>query len=367
MGKPIDRLSIEGYKSIRSLQDFELRPLNILIGPNGAGKSNFVSFFEMLRQMVEQRLQLFVQKHGGADAHLYLGPKITKRIVGHLYFALGGYEFILEPTADGKLVFAAEQMYVAEPPEGPIRLSLGSGHDETKIREASEKAWKDPTPTGIYSAISSWMVYHFHDTSDTAGVKRRCSIRDNEYLRHDASNLSAFLFSLQKKAPNSYMAIRDAVRLVAPFFDDFKLRPVEEGSDEIELEWRQVNSDFPFHASQLSDGTLRFICLAATLLQPNPPSTILLDEPELGMHPYALTLLASLLKQASDLTQVIVSTQSAPLLNSFEPEDVVVVEREGSESVFRRLDRASVDEWLKDYSLGDLWQKNVIGGRPTNG
>jgi len=180
--------------------------------------------------------------------------------------------------------------------------------------------------------------------------------------------LAAFLFRIRQTNPIEYEKIRDIVRLAAPFFDDFKLRPVPTNPELIQLEWLQKDSEYPFRASQLSDGTLRFICLATALLQPFTPSTVLFDEPELGLHPYALTLLANLFQQAANryASQVIVSTQSAPLLNEFAPEDVVVVERFQGQSTFRRLDSGELSEWLKEYTMGELWQKNVLGGRPRN-
>jgi predicted ATPase len=168
----------------------------------------------------------------------------------------------------------------------------------------------------------------------------------------------------------AYQQVRDVVRLAAPFFDDFKLRPVPTNSEMIQLEWQQKDSDYPFRAHQLSDGTLRFMCLATALLQPHCPSTMLFDEPELGLHPYALTLLGNLFKQAAVkhgsmvLNQVIISTQSAPLLSEFAPEDVIIVERHNGESTFQRLDATTLSEWLTEYSLGELWQKNLLGGRP---
>lgn len=366
MGTSIDRLTIEGYKSIRSLKDFGLNQLNILIGSNGAGKTNFINFFRLLHEMVEERLQLAVSKEGGADTYLHMGPKETQKIIGKLYFGLNGYEFSLESTVKSRLVFAEEILYFSGTlSPNPQSLNLGSGHEESKIKAKFLAEHTDnDTMRYVYPAISSWIVYHFHDTSETAAVKRRGSIRDNEKLRPDAANLAAFLYKLQKDEPLAYVAIRDAVRLVAPFFNDFKLRPLTVRSDEIELEWVQHDSDYPFHASQLSDGTLRFICLATALLQPNPPSTVLVDEPELGLHPYALTLLASLLKRAASQAQIIVSTQSASLLDHFAPEDIIVVERNGDASVFLRPDAQQLEEWLDEYSLGELWQKNMLGGRP---
>jgi predicted ATPase len=219
-------------------------------------------------------------------------------------------------------------------------------------------------PYYVYKAISSWVVYHFHDTSLSAGVRRQKPINDNDVLRPDAENLAVFLYRMRAMNPGNYNQIRGVVRLAAPFFDDFKLRPVPTNPDLIQLEWLQTNSDYPFRANQLSEGMLRFICLATALLQPERPA-MLFDDPELGLHPYALALLAGLLKKAAQQgKQVIVSTQSAPLLNEFEPNDVVVVERHQGESIFRRLEPTGLSEWLEEYTLGELWQKNVLGGRP---
>ncbi len=207
------------------------------------------------------------------------------------------------------------------------------------------------------------VLYHFHDTSAEAGVRRPGELNDNQALRPEGANLAAFLWNLRDSNPLQAARIRDAVRLAAPFFDDFLLRPMTHAPHLIQLEWRQKGSDFPFRAVHLSDGTLRFICLATALLQPVPPSTILVDEPELGLHPHAIELLAALFRKASSTggSQIIVSTQSAALLSEFAPEDVVVVERERGESVFRRLDVAQLAEWLEEYGLGELWQKNVLG------
>jgi predicted ATPase len=375
MSKPIKRLTIEGFKSIRKLEDFELRSLNVLIGANGAGKSNFIEFFRFLREIVEQRLQLSVGTAGGADAYLYLGPKITRQIAAKLYFGSNAYEFVLVPTADGRLIFADEAAVYYWDSE-TSRRRLGSGHAEARLREHKDDQSGWGKYKGIehyvYQAVSSWIVYHFHDTSATAAVRRPGAINDNEFLRPNAENLAAFLFRVSQTHQAHYVRIRDAVRLAAPFFDDFKLRPAALNQDMIQLEWVQRDSDYPFRASQLSDGTLRFICLATALLQPALPPTMLFDEPELGLHPYALTLLANLFQQAARQygsvvsRQVIVSTQSAPLLNEFSPEDVVIVERSGGQSFFQRLDSAHLSEWLQEYTLGELWQKNVLGGRPKS-
>jgi predicted ATPase len=386
MSDTIKRLTIEGYKSIRKLEDFELRPLNVLIGANGAGKSNFVGFFRRLRELVQQSLWVVIRTTGGADAYLHLGPKVTRQIAGEVYFAGGyGYQFSLLPTlengfafGDESVVFADEKMDFTDsaklngPPQRSV--SLGKGHLEAKLKDRCKDdfGWKDSVrkdvPTWVFTGLSGLMVYHFHDTSASAGVRRQIATNQNVYFYPDGSNLAAFLYRILYEDPPSYARIRDVVRLAAPFFADFELRPNRLVSDMIQLEWRQKGSDYPFLASHLSDGTLRFMCLATALLQPSPPPTMLFDEPELGLHPYALTLLANLFQQGARRTsqQVIVSTQSAQLVNEFEPEDIIVVERTQGESVFQRLESANLSGWLEDYTLGELWQKNVFGGGPRN-
>jgi len=374
MSDTIKRLSIEGFKSIRSMRDFELSAINVLIGPNGAGKSNFVSFFRLLRELIDQRLQIaLATTEGGADACLYLGPRVTKGFSAKLLFGNNGYEFTLVPTLNNQFAFA-DEVTVFHGNFGENRSSLGSGHVEARLKTVKDEPGKHGAKRGVphyvYDAISRWVVYHFHDTSFSAGIRRQGPINDNEVLRPDAQNLAAFLYRIRQTDPKGYQQIRDVIRLAAPFFDDFKLRPVPTNPEMIQLEWQQKDSDYPFRAHQLSDGTLRFMCLATALLQPLRPDTMLFDEPELGLHPYALTLLGNLFKQAAETLgstvwkQVIISTQSAPLLSEFAPEDVIIVERHNGESTFQRLDAASLSEWLTEYSLGELWQKNLLGGRP---
>jgi len=378
MGQPIDKITLKGFKSIRSLEDFPLRNLNILIGANGAGKSNFVDFFRLLRAMANGRLQTFVLEQGGGDGFFFMGPKYTQRMAARLEFGENAYEFTLAPTASAELMFDEQHIHYAggskaggatySAPKGTREPALKGPQDrETELGRFQAKLF-DTLGLSIHGAVSSWVVYHFHDTSMLAPMRRPGSVRDNEYLRPDAANLGAYLLMLRERHQRIYERIRDTTRLAAPFFDDFKFRPRSSNGDEtLQLEWTQRGSDYPFLVTQLSDGTLRFIALTTALLQPEPPATILLDEPELGLHPYALNLLAALLKKAATQTQVIVSTQSAPLLDNFEAEDVIVVEREDGASAFKRLCSADLEEWLKNYSLGELWEKNIIGGRPADG
>lgn len=303
-----------------------------------------------------------------------MGPKITREIQVKTRFGDNGYDFALVPTVDGRLIFESEIAFYAGAGYGSYPKPLGSGQTESRIQSFKDQpGYKSPHGIVhyVYESVSSWIVYHFHDTSDSSAVRRSGNLADNEILKADASNLAAFLYRIQKTHPENYQKIISVIRLAAPFFSDFHLRPNPLNPEKIQLEWLQRDSDYLFLPSQLSDGTLRFICLATALLQPDLPPTFLFDEPELGLHPYALTLLARLLRDAVDQhgrprRQVIVSTQSALLLNAFSPEEIIVVERADGESIFTRLSSQELSEWLEDYTLGELWQKNILGGRPRN-
>lgn len=353
----LSRIVLKGYKSIEKC-DLVLRELNVLIGPNGAGKSNFISFFKLIQQMLEGQLQLFVSKQGGPDAILHFGRKTSEHCSAELYFGNNGYKFTLEPTADNRMMFASERLWWNLSGD----KSVGAGHFESKVKHHQSGIKYYALP-----AMKSWRVYHFHDTSDSALVKQRHGINDNAYLRPDARNLAAFLHHLKKHHPKHYRRIIKTVHLVAPFFGDFNLHPQPDNKDQIELEWFEKSQDTPFKAHTLSDGTLRFICLATVLLQPEQlkPDTLLIDEPELGLHPFAIHLLAGLLRSASKNNQIIISTQSPDLLDEFEAEDVIVADRSEGVTELKRLNENGLKVWLEDYTLGELWQKNILGGRPT--
>ena len=356
----LKRLTVRGFKSIRELEGFELGPLNVLIGANGAGKSNFISLFRMLAELYEQRLQLFVQEQDGPDALLFGGRKRTPKMEAEFYFGQNGYRIALEPIGD-RLVFTREETSFSGD-HGDFRRSMGAVHVESRLAEAKD----DRFAPYVKAAVVGWRVYHFHDTSISAPVRQKQAVRDNLRLKPDAGNLAAYLRRLREGHEAHYRRIVETIRLVAPFFGDFVYR--EDPGARIELEWHEAGDpDTVWGPRQLSDGTLRFVCLATLLLQPEhlQPSTILLDEPELGLHPYALAVLSDLLRQASDRCQLIVSTQSVELVNCLQPEDIVVVSRKDGASVFERLDAERLSDWLADYALGDLWKMNVIGGRPT--
>lgn len=368
----ISKLTIEGFKSIHSLKGFELRPLNVLIGGNGAGKSNFIDFFRMLESMTLGVLDSYAFARG-VHSLFYNGPKYTPQIYSEIFFGDNAYGFVLKPSADGP-PFVREKTYVS-----PTRASDGVGGwreynaairpklaDWTGERGRTEGTGPTNVCGHIRSIIERWRVYHFHDTGPNAPLRQQWALLDSAVLRNDGSNIAPFLFYLSTEEIGSYKRICEALRMIAPYFSTFAFRLISlnNGTVDIQLQWHQKGSDFPFTAAHFSDGTLRFLALATTLLQPNPPDTIVIDEPELGLHPRAVNILRGLMCEASTRCQVIVATQSPDFIDELEPEDIIVVGRSQGATTLTRLERDKLSDWLETYSLGELWWKNVIEAGP---
>lgn len=363
------RVMLNGFKSIKTM-DIELHNLNVLIGANGAGKSNLVSFFKMLNEMMAGRLQEYIAGSGRAQSLLHFGPKVTPQITAKLEFeadnGMDTYDMRLVHASVDTLFFAEETLsFLQTGWPSPKTVSLDAGHWETRI---GEKAVAGEKTAGVFkNLLNHCRVYHFHDTSPTARVRQYCYVGDNRWLMPDAGNLAALLYRLRNENNGSaYQPIVATIRLIAPFFDDFELEPSGPMKKDIILNWRGKKSDQVFGPHQFSDGTLRAICLITLLLQPEDelPGLVIVDEPELGLHPYALIVIASLFSKASHHTQVLIGTQSSTFLNNFNPEDVIVVNRDDRESQFERPDPSKLADWLEDYNLGEVWEKNIIGGGP---
>lgn len=360
----LEELTVRNFKSIRN-QALHLGRMNVFIGGNGSGKSNLVGVFHFLNQVVQGQLQTYTGAAGGADNVLHFGRKRSPSLAVAVNFVEGtnanGYRFELLPTEEDRFVFKEETIYYHDRSRYPFPydIGLGGGHAESKLPASKERV------AGYVRAdLDSYRIYHFHDTSPSAKVKQTGDLEDNSYLREDASNLAAFLYRLQQKHPETFTNIEGTVRQVAPFFDSFHLEPSRLNQEKIRLEWKENGSDRYFNAHALSDGTLRFICLATLLLQPRMSPVILIDEPELGLHPAAIEILADLFGSAAERTQVLAATQSVTLVNQLTPEVVWAVDRVDGESVFRHLAKEDLSAWLDGYALGDLWEKNVVGARP---
>ncbi|HAI70419.1 MAG TPA: hypothetical protein DCM38_13410 [Gammaproteobacteria bacterium] len=354
-------ISVKGYKSIQSL-DLKMRDINILIGANGAGKSNFISLFTFLNQLFQGRLRTYVEQQGFANTFFHFGAKQTPRLGIKLAFENNSYQVVFVHSAnDDALIFEEESCTLMDS-SWPIKGKLGESGLLSQADANHSLAQKN-----IQKYLKNCRVYHFHDTSASAGFKQANELSASDYLYPDAKNLAPFLYRLRQDYPQTYQEIISSIQTVAPFFHDFYLEPRGAvGEEKILLKWLHRNHDDIFSANQLSDGTARFICLTTLFLQPQEwrSNTLILDEPELGLHPASLEVLAEMIKSVAKENQVICATQSVSFANLFAPEDFIVVDQERGVSTFKRLEQSGLDHWLADYGMGEIWNKNLIGGRP---
>ena len=346
----MDYIKIHNFKSIKDV-DIELRPINILIGANGSGKSNFLSFFEFLNNLYERKLTEYIALNGGEDKFLHHGSKVSDLIIVQLRFndKRDGYSFGLKKGVNG-LIFQYESLMV----------NLGIVNISTFEKESNLKTSADIQAHYILDYLKGLKKYHFHDTGKNAPFNKTSHIPNDTYFLYEkGDNLAAFLYDIQQKHPIVYNRIIKVIQSIAPYFSDFYFQPNTEGY--LRLLWQDKYSSTVYGATDLSDGTIRFMALTTLFMQPNLPQTIIIDEPELGLHPFALSKLAGMIKSAASKgSQVIVATQSTDLLSYFEPDDIIAVDQRDGASVFNRLKQEDLDVWLTDYSLGELWKRNII-------
>jgi predicted ATPase len=360
------RLAVRGFKSIASLELDQLGRVTVLIGPNGAGKSNLLQALRFLGRMNAGLLGRSVADAGGANALLYRGARHTQKLELEADFEQEDkvYRYVaqLRFVAGDRLVFANELC-------GDRALgSLGLDHAESRLAEPDPHR---PELGSVRGVVRGWLerlgYYHFHDTSDTSPLRTNARAVDDRQVQPDGSNLAAYLWTLKKSEDHdsraAWQLLLHRTRHIAPFLQD--LLPEPEGRDHVRLTWVDTRGD-RYGVHQLSDGTLRALALFAALGQPldRRPRFITIDEPELGLHPAALHSVCELIRSISPTTQVMVATQSPALLDHFQPSDVLVVEAHDEGSVFQRLDPRALESWLDEYSLSDLFEKNVLGGRP---
>ena len=366
----LKRIRVAGWKSIKD-QTIDLTPLTVVIGANGAGKSNLLSLFKLLNAMFANTpgLRNYVGMSGYADSLLHYGSRQTPIAELELTFVTDRGENLYfarwAAAAGGTLIFVDERVEFLR--SGALRsevVDLGAGHPETKLLQAAEEG----STQAIFALhlLRSSRLFHFHDTSDNSATRKPCYVEANRFLYPDAGNLAAMLHLFREQHPTAYRRITATVRQMVPDFDGFILEPSRLNEKQILLNWSHKGREYEFGPHQLSDGSLRFIALATLLLQPADklPLLIALDEPELGLHPSALEVLGGMAKAASLHCQLIFATQSAAFLDQFDPENIVVVNTRSGSSEFQRLDGEKLAEWRVRYTLGEIWEKNVVGGGP---
>lgn len=376
MSLKLNSIELKGYKSMNS--EGQTLPINdditVLIGANGVGKSNIVSFFQLLNYSMSGSLQTYIGENGFADAFLYYGSKTTDSFFAKLKFSDGKssneYVFQLANAVGDSMFFRFEDVTYSDKEKNEIlSITLGQGHKESRL-SMEATGHQGFYLTDIAKLLSDCRYFQFHDTTKEAKIRKNGYIGDNKFLRSNAGNLAAFLYGVkhQQGGEPYYRRIVRYIQQVMPQFGDFILEPSVVNKDYISLDWREKDSDFIFGVNQISDGTLRFMALATLLLQPpkTMPSLIVIDEPELGLHPKAISLLAGLIKKASENAQIVLATQSPNLLDEFDADKVVVIERDEQQrtSVFKQLNSEQLKEWVEEYTTSELWDKNVIGGRP---
>lgn len=371
MSKRLTSLELQGYKSVAYDPPLKLEfgSVNILLGANGAGKSNIVSFFKMLGQMTRGSFQRFVAESGTNQIFLHYGAKQTPTIDAAIRFegAQGHdvYSFQLASAVSDRLIISLEMIEWVDCTSQDVGLNhkvLVSDFNESALISATDDVEKK-----MYTLLAGCKVYQFSDSSAASPMRLASTVESAHYLQSEGNNLSSFLYYLKRNYAESYNRIVSYVREVVPQFKDFYLEPV---GDYISLKWEDTSpNDYVLSAHQLSDGSIRFIALATLLLQPEQtmPRVIIIDEPELGLHPYAIDRLTEMIKDASLHSQVIVATQSAALIDGFSPDDVTIIEYDTHKqsTVARKLNSADYKEWLEEYTLSELWDKNIIGGRPV--
>lgn len=352
----MDYIEIDGYKSIKSAR-IDLAPINILIGANGSGKSNFISFFDFLNRLYNRKLNEYIALNGGDNKILHKGKKNTDTISFRMEFGNGqnGYSARLQSGTDG-FVFIQENLIYKN---NPKNISRSGTEAQIKITDNYRAPY-------VKNYLGGLRKYHFHDTSTNSPFTQYSHIEnDVYYFYEDGMNLAAFMFHIQENNKIVYNRIIKNIQSIAPYFSDFYFAPNKENN--VRLQWTDKYSDVVFGASDLSDGTLRFIALSVLFLQPDLPDTIIIDEPELGLHPAAIAKLAGMMKSVAERDcQVVVATQSTDLISHFLPEDIITVDQVDGQTVFDRLRSDNLHQWLEDYTIDDLWKRNIItGGQPN--
>lgn len=369
----IDRIRIQGFRSLANV-DVKLPRVAVLIGPNGSGKSNFVRFFELMHCMATRSLGEFVARQGGADDQLFGGTKRTTEINATVCVGTGEtpieYEFTLRHAHPDDLIVTKELFrkrgrHSGIPLEYPARV-FPSYEREPKVGDFQHaKRVGDRYAMGIdlSTLFLETNVFQFHDTSDSSRFKQRWDNEDRYRLREDGGNIASILLELQRHFPHIYGRICHYIGRILPTFDRFQ---IEQLYGKVTLRWKQKGTDKTIGAHLTSDGSLRFFALVTLLHLPKEmlPRVLVIDEPELGLHPVAMEFISNMIKRVSDDCQVILATQSPSLIDHFGLKSTIVFDILDGRTEMRTLTEQDYQAWLKEYSPSTLWQKNLLGGRP---
>jgi predicted ATPase len=396
-----DYIKIEGFRSFKKVE-LEVPRLAVLIGPNGGGKSNFLDLLTLMAEAGNMQLANGVAKRGGfANIAFGFDPQVELRVEmrfkaalpakaegqsgderpdvrfsmtarGLAFQAVLVHEVVAQES--GKQPSLSAEMLSRGPAGAVFRVMSESGaltdkrvgvaSNElaiTQVRNSSEY----PAAAFVLGEFTGWRVYRDIDVGSTSPVRQPALIRPGIQLLPDGSNLSSVLYAIQQDYPDDWQDVLEILRTAYPEFVKLTV-PAQGGDGKVLLRW--FEKPFDRHggisANFLSDGTLKLLCLLAILKSPDPPPLICIDEPELGLHPDWIKLVAELLQVAAMRTQVIVATHSPHIVAKLEPEQVIVAEKVDGETRLERQDRQDLEKWLKDFNLSELWLAGQLGGRP---
>ena len=380
----VDRVRIRGYRSLLDV-DLPLHGLNVLIGPNGAGKTSLIEVFLLLADAMNERLASALSDLGG------IAQVLTRDVGDSVLLELEApskafphplrYELEIAPLGVGYEIkrerLSQEQtrgperpfVFVDNVPGRPRFFWEGAlvaptwefDEKETALAQMSRTLRTYPETEELRRGLASVAHFATLDVSKRAVVRLPQELRPVSAPGANGQDLYAFLYTLRADHPDRYERLQDILRVAFPGFRQAEFPLVASG--QATMAWYDVFSK-PLYPPQLSEGTLRFIWLAALLLSPNPPGITLIDEPEVSLHPELLRLLAGLLQEASMRTQLIVATHADRLIRWLKPDEVLIADKSEGASTLTRADTLDLKQWLEEYTLDELWLMGEIGGRP---
>jgi predicted ATPase len=394
-GSSFDFIKIEGFRSIKETE-LSLNPLTVLIGPNGSGKSNFMDLLSLIAEASYGHLAEGMANRGGFDNVCFKGDPgdifvefrfkpegIFQEERTSVRFRLKLKRFGSYPRVWFEQIEKAPDQYHTSPLQlmrrdkdgcefRSIKTGISEDLEEKALESESELAIfqvkdkdKYPTPYKLLRLLQEWAFYRDINVGPNAPIRQPDLVRPTVRLVADGGNLASVLYSIQQQHPATWKEIEEILETVYSDFHSITFPP-EGGDGKVLLRWweRPFEKKSGFSAGLLSDGTLKLLCLLAILKSPDPPPMICIDEPELGLHPDWIKLVAELLISAATRTQVIIATHSPQLVSKLEPDSIIVANKSGGATKFQHLDSGELSKWLEEFSLGELWMAGHFGGRP---
>ena len=375
-------LKVQGFRRLADVE-LPLRPLSVMIGANGAGKTSVLDVLSLLASSAQSKLGESISEHGGIGSLLTcdraeeLGLGITMEVDGHEPLE---YEMWLRPQGIAHAIREETLKQTRKPHPKPF-LHINSLQNRVQYYNPKEKKLLAPTwehnpletslaqvpkmfeePEDFRRRLASSTFYHVLNVDARSPVRLPQSMGPAELPGRNGENLVPCLYYLRETNRDRFEAIEDSLRAAFPRFERLDFPPVAAGT--LALAWRERGFSRPLYAHQLSEGTLRFLWLTTLLQSPGLTALTLLDEPEVSLHPELLSLLGDQLREASQRTQLVVATHSDTLIRFLEPPEVVVLDlTDDGMATVTRADHLDLDQWLKDYSLDELWRNGRMGAR----